>query len=1505
MALLPVVFMLVLSNKAVQAYAVERATGYLSRELGVDAHVGKVSYRPLSIISLQDVYLSDTAHDTLAYIGDLYGDVQIRPLLDGIVNIDVLTLDEVRFRLTTDADGRTNLQFLIDYLQRPDAVFPNLHIDRLRLTRSRIQLDFDQQTPKNTFDPNHLLFDDLNVVLSGCHTDDSSRVNLQGLSFTERSGLCVKELSLKAEIDSSHVCVRDLTLRLPHSNMLLSSLCVQYDSLAQLSDWRMLRQHGRVELDLTTSEWDGGDLVSLWPGCRELTAPVHLSAALGGTYDDFHMDRFSLQYGQHTYLSCNGMIMGLSDPNETFVMLDASPAATCNADIQSLTNCLQGRPVTLPQPVLNLGRTNFRGNMTGYFSDLVAYGIVTTEVGTVNIDLMLSYNPDAKNLNFDGQVATKSFQLNRLLGEKAQLGELTMDVMVSGNKRQGSKLHGHVTGEINALDYRGFTYRGIQLSGKYDEKNLTAGLSYADSVGSVLLDMDMHYINKLWDIDLSARLDSIHPAGMHLADSTLQAKFSLLVQSHLKIKDPDHIKGYLHLDSLRIARNGQEILIPYLYVTSKGDNKNRSILINSPVVYGSMDGEFTFTTLPQNLQYLIAAHLPALPPLAVEKKTSGNDFTYHFTIPPITEIAYMLNTSWSIDDTTVIDGFFNDHRDRVGLELTTGLLDFGKTSIDHVQLRMGNPADSMLADLKFEYQTWLDTTKIALHSGILDNTVFAGIAFANTMEKTFEGRINTSTRFNQPQQEGRMVDLLCTILPSEMIISDSLWHVRRGTIRYDEEAVTVRDVAFEGTDQYVRVGGKSTINDSTNVIGVDMKNFNLAYLSEVLYMPDIKLMGWVTGKAAVGQVLKKPVLYADLHCRQFGLNAHPLGNLDAKARYNHQQQQIDLGGSLVLASNDTNRVTGYISPVRGDMLLDIDLNHAPVTFIKPYLKSFSTKLGGTASGKLYVGGELEHVEVWGNMLAEDAYLGVDILNTVFHFTDSVIMQKEAIIFPNIRIRDELGHKGRLNGVLKHKYFTDFDYNLNIDMDDILVFDANEWESPDFYGHVLADGHVSLTGDVNKIDIAVNATPQKYSYIGVPTNTSSSAADNQFITFVNRQEERQKSPEERRKRLVEQLPTTKTNIDLQVDVTPDLEVQLVFDSRTSDVITAHGSGNLKVDLDNNADISIYGNYDITEGEYNFSLQGTMYKKFLVAEGSSISFDGDPLKGQLDIDATYQTTASLNDLLDEAMLADISNHMIKVLCIAHITGPLQEPSITFDIQLPNADEEVQRRVRSAINTEEMMSQQMVFLLLTGRFYNPEVMKNSTNYSAELAASFATATLSSQLNYWLSQISDNVNMGVNYHQDSQEAEVNRSIEVNISTNLLNDRLLINSNLGYRQQYGDNDFIGDLDLEYKLIPSGRLRLKAYNQTNDKLYSTSLYTQGLGIMYKEDFDTWKSLFNRYHEALRKKTDEEKAEEAQKKAEEKQQKADVQAAKKALREDRRRRHKEYVEQQKALKQQQP
>jgi CTP synthase len=99
-------------------------------------------------------------------------------------------------------------------------------------------------------------------------------------------------------------------------------------------------------------------------------------------------------------------------------------------------------------------------------------------------------------------------------------------------------------------------------------------------------------------------------------------------------------------------------------------------------------------------------------------------------------------------------------------------------------------------------------------------------------------------------------------------------------------------------------------------------------------------------------------------------------------------------------------------------------------------------------------------------------------------------------------------------------------------------------------------------------------------------------------------------------------------------------------------------------------------------------------------------------------------------------------------------------------------------------------------------------------------------------------------------QDGIEDTEVEMLLSSQLLNNRLIFNGNFGYKNSTINNQknaFIGEFDLEYLLTPSGDIRLKAYNHANDMymILKQALTTQGVGIMYKKDFTRFSDIFRR------------------------------------------------------------
>ena len=346
----------------------------------------------------------------------------------------------------------------------------------------------------------------------------------------------------------------------------------------------------------------------------------------------------------------------------------------------------------------------------------------------------------------------------------------------------------------------------------------------------------------------------------------------------------------------------------------------------------------------------------------------------------------------------------------------------------------------------------------------------------------------------------------------------------------------------------------------------------------------------------------------------------------------------------------------------------------------------------------------------------------------------------------------------------------------------------------------------------------------------------------------------------------------------LDITPDAHLDMIIDSKAGDMLTGSGSGNLRVTYDINADdMKIYGTVQIEEGKYLFTFQNVLRKEFHVKEGSSLAWTGDPLGANLNIDAYYQLTADLAEILDEAVLSNTSRTSVPVQCLLNLTGLLTQPNIKFNLNLPNSEEELNRALQNTVNTDELMNRQIIALLILGKFIPPENLQNSNVFTQNELYSVVSSTLSAQLNNWASQMFDNWGFGVNFRTTGEGDTRTNEYEFNFVYTPTN-RIIINGNVGYRDDaLSATPFIGDFDFEYKLNQSGKLRAKAYTHTNDyREFKKGLTTQGIGIVYSENFNNLKELWKSWQDNIKENKEERKLrkeERKQRREERKQQKA--------------------------------
>jgi len=428
------------------------------------------------------------------------------------------------------------------------------------------------------------------------------------------------------------------------------------------------------------------------------------------------------------------------------------------------------------------------------------------------------------------------------------------------------------------------------------------------------------------------------------------------------------------------------------------------------------------------------------------------------------------------------------------------------------------------------------------------------------------------------------------------------------------------------------------------------------------------------------------------------------------------------------------------------------------------------------------------------------------------------------------------------------------YDLKVRSPKIVAINTTLRNNDQFFGKVIANGQLSVTGRGKQVSLTGSATTLSGTAVNISLDSESEIERYDFIQFVSSQEE-----EEQEFIFSEEENEGDFSLNFTIRATPEAQAQLIYNSQIGDVIKARGEGLLVFGMDNEGNITLSGNYTVEQGDYLFTLQNVINKRFTIEQGGTIDWSGDPYDATIDINAVYKLKASLYDLIGNNERNIYQSQRIPVECKILLSEELTNPEIDFAIDFPTVENRLDEELRQYFSTQEDLNKQILSLVVLGKFYTPEYLRGTFEaQNPNLIGTTASELFSNQLSNWLSQISTNVDVGLNYRPGNQITD--DEIELALSTQMFNDRVTINGNIGNNNNpYSTNQsqLVGDFEVNVKLIPSGKLQFKAYNRSNNNLiYETAPYTQGVGFSFTEDYNSFNDLLNKMKSLFSRKEEE-------------------------------------------------
>jgi len=524
---------------------------------------------------------------------------------------------------------------------------------------------------------------------------------------------------------------------------------------------------------------------------------------------------------------------------------------------------------------------------------------------------------------------------------------------------------------------------------------------------------------------------------------------------------------------------------------------------------------------------------------------------------------------------------------------------------------------------------------------------------------------------------------------------------------------------------------------------------------------------------------------------------------------------------------------------------ELSINNWPLTLLNPLLDKAGVDLDGTAQGAVEMTMKDGLPIALGRIELDVPDLHVDATGSWHTINGALRLEPGFMGMDQALVTDQNGHEARLNLSILHEDYTQWNYDLGIEIGakPFKVMDLPPGADKLFHGTVFATGQLDVSGDESGVGIETALRSEAGTRFTLPLDALEGTDIPSGIQFVGGQ-----SPP-----AADATPHPfDLNLSLGIEVTPDAELALVLDGRAGERVDGRASGMLEIAQTAALPLTVQGGLNIVEGKYRFSLRDLFTKRIDIAPGGRIDWDGDPYTAELDLLAFSSMRANPAPLLPGA----VDRGKTRVEVGMGIRGALEAPHLDFAVAFPEYEESnpaMLAEVQAALATPEAMERQAFALLATGQFIPTGAQGG---FLSQTAAAQASELVSSRISEWLSGMSEDLDIGLRYVPSSATSTSTgiggeiaqgpeEAFELDLGLSLMNDRLQISGSLGTTGMDGlslqGSEFRGGLDVRYRLTADGRWELQAYRLPESQLDEEP--KQGIGAAYQLRFDRLRDLF--------------------------------------------------------------
>lgn len=1331
-----------------------------------------------------------------------------------------------------------------------------VQVAKIKIENGRFKNDNGNAAPYIHFDGRHIDFSSLNGTIENVRLLNDTMWAQLDLSTKERSGFTVQELKSGFRFQPKLMEFNELYLK-TNNSVLKDYFSMRYADINSMNDFiHAVTMEGHFVQSSISSD----DLAFFAPAVKTWKRTISINGKAKGKVDDLTGKNLTVQIGKDTYINGDVSVIGLPDINSTYIDLKANDLRTTYNDAIRLIPSL--RSITNPD-LRSLSYLRFKGTYTGFLSDFVAYGTIQTSLGTLVTDLNMKL-PARGIPVYSGSISTNGFQFGKFI-RSPQLGLVDFSGNVKGKGfKWDNSLDINIDGNIRRIQYGSYTYQNIKAKGRLNNRMFNGDFLIKDPNADLHIVglIDLRGKQPLFNAHADIVFANLKQLQLSNEDLVLKGNFDLDF-SGSSLSD---FLGTARISSATLLQNGNPLSFDSLIVSSYYNNGVKTLRATSNELDATITGNFDLANLPDAFLLFLNRYYPSYikPP---RRTVQPQSFSFDIKTGVIENYMKLADKRLSGFNNSHIVGSLDVANNLLTMQADVPQFSFNQYQFSDVVLK----GDGNLQRLKI--------------TGSVNNTILTDSLRLPQTSFSIEAKndisdINISTTSNQTINQATLSAQVQTfsngfkllLNPSSFILNGKTWSIEQGgELDFRQNTVVSGQVVIKESNQEIRLNTLPSDIGSWNDLAITLRNINLGDLTPLAIKTN-RIEGLLSGDIHIEDPQSRFNITSNLNFDQLRVDNDSIGQLRTSLNYNNQTGMLVGNGNtldpaqqllfdLALDFKDTanlhrDRIT--IQPV-----------NYPVKILERFIGDLFSDLQGTVTGKLDILGDGANKDYVGKAMLRNAGLKVIFTQVFYTIEDTEIELKEdGIYFGSMKLHDRFGNTALLEGHINHRSFRNmyFDILAQVQSRQMELLNTGYNDNQQFYGRAMGTGTFILVGEQSDMimDIRATASETDSSYITLPPSRTRESGQANFM--VEKKYGREMSADE--------LGGAASNISYTVNLNanPMVNMEVVLDELTGDIIKGRGTGNLFISSGTNEPLNIRGRYEIEQGSYLFTFQSFFKKPFVLRPGGNnyIDWTGDPYGATIHFDAQYTAErVSIAPLANNGLLQDYANYREDVNVVATLTGELFHPTFTFKLEFPATsrlanDPAVAFGLQQIEKNENELNKQVTYLIVFNSF---------APYESQIAATgsalneFAYSTISGlffgevnkRLNQLLSKVLRNNNFTFNFSGSlynrnllTKGFDINQSnVNFSVGVPLFSDRFILTFgstfDIPITSDIEQNiQFLPDVTAQWLINKSGSIRASFfYRQNLDFLGATSNNTgqvttrTGANISYRKEFDNF------------------------------------------------------------------